>query len=800
MTVISKTTDETDPKLELDLELLLPNAPGEQDECVKRLQEKLLSRRGVTLAHVEQKEQRFNLCIHYNPEILTIASLKRIAERAGATISNRYRHDIVGLSGMDCSDCAVAIEHSVKRLEGVISANVSYVASTLAVEYDNSQTNLSAIKGQVKKLGYGAAEVGLKAFFHERREILLSLLSGALVAAAWSLRTQSSYIFVLLIAAAYAAGGFDIARHAIHSLKERKFDTDTLMILAACGAAVLGEFIEGALLLFLFSLGHALEELALDKARDAVSKLGKLSPKSATVLRDTQQVDVGVDEVSVGELVVVKPGVRVPVDGLVSGGKSSVDQSPITGESMPVDKMPGDNVFAGSVNGQGQLIVKVTKLAKDNTLARVMQLVEESQTQKTKTQQLTEKFTSWFVPCVLVLDVLLITVPAFLGVPLKISFLRAMTFLVAVSPCALALGAPSAVLAGIAQAARNGLLIKGGRYLETLGQIKAIAFDKTGTLTHGKPKLNGVEVFGSIPETELLALVSASESRSAHPIASAIIDAAKKQNIDYTEPQQIESFTGQGLAAQVSGREVLIGNLKLMNRHKVVISSHIIDRQKELDDAGQTTIMVAVDRSIAGLLVISDSPRQNAKETLAALHQQGIERIFLLSGDNQRVARKLAQEIGIDEVYADLLPDEKVTALRNLAAKRVVAMVGDGVNDAPALAAADVGIAMGGASTDVALESADVALMGDDLSKLVFAVSLGRQTRRIIQQNLAISIITIVGLASAALFGIASIAWTIIFHEGSTLLVVANSLRLLTSRDGLSSSDLAREGEVATAE
>ncbi len=662
-----------------------------------------------------------------------------------------------------------------------MDATVSYVSATLKVEYDTVKVSEAEIKNRVKGLGYEVKKTGVSAFYSDRRELIFVALCGITLAFAWGSPSLGFPVLAInvLFASAYFFGGYDIARHALHSVKERQFDTDLLMILAAAGAAFLGEFLEGGLLLFLFSLGHALEELALDKARDAVSKLGKLTPKTATVIRDGKEVEVSVDEVEIDELVIVRPGVRVSVDGSITSGSSAIDQSPITGESMPVEKSPGDQVFAGSVNGNGALQVRVTKLAKDNTLARVMQLVEESQTQKTKTQQLTERFTSWFVPAVLIVDLLLIALPPLFGIPIRISFFRAMTFLVAVSPCALALGPPSAMLCGIGQAARNGLLIKGGIHLETLGKVEAIAFDKTGTLTHGKPEVTDVVITGKIPEDELLSLAAACESRSGHPLAAAVVATANSRGIKIPEPEKLDSVTGQGLIATVAGRSVLVGNRKLMETQNISLSDEVSSKLQTFEEIGKTSILVAVDGEIASIIALADTPRSNAKQTLEQLHKIGIKQIFLLSGDNIRVANKLAQDLGIDEVKAGLMPEEKVQAMQQLASDRVVAMVGDGVNDAPALAAASVGIAMGGASTDVALETADIALMGDDLSKLPFAVSLGRATRAVVLQNLVISIATILGLAGAAILGATTIGWAILFHEGSTLLVVANSLRLL---------------------
>lgn len=771
-------------KLKLDLELLLPHIADERDKCIERLEQVLRATRGISDVHIDKHETKVLLCLHYDSGLLTLSHLKRLTERAGATISNRYQHQLFPIVGMDCSDCTKVIEHGINRLDGVIDASVSYVSATLKVEYDSAKVSDADIRNRLKGLGYDVTKVGISAFLSERRELFFSAVCGITLAFAWFSPQLGTPVLAnnVLFVCAYFCGGYDVARHAVHSVKERQFDTDLLMILAAAGAAFLGDFVEGGLLLFLFSLGHALEEMALDKARDAVGKLGKLTPKTATVLRNGKEIEVSVDELLIDELVIVRPGVRIPVDGLITVGSSAVDQSPITGESIPIDKSPGDPIFAGTVNGNGALQVKITKLARDNTLARVMQLVEESQTQKTKTQQLTEKFTSWFVPTVLVIDLLLIFLPPVFGIPIRTAFFRAMTFLVAVSPCALALGPPSAMLCGIGQAARNGILIKGGVHLETLGKLKAIAFDKTGTLTQGKPEVTEVVILGKMPEDELLSLAAACESRSGHPLAATLVAMVRKRGVEVPEPEKLVSVSGQGLVATVRTRSVLVGNVKLMEAQGVALTDEAKSKLQELEEEGQTSILIAVDGTIESIIALADTPRSNARQTLQELRKVGIDQMFLLSGDNIRVANKLAKDLGIDQVKAGLMPDEKVQALLELASNSVVAMVGDGVNDAPAMAAASIGIAMGGASTDVALETADVALMGDDLSKLPFAIALGRATRAVVLQNLAIAIATILCLAVSAIFGTTTIGWAILFHEGSTLLVVANSLRLLTRK------------------
>ncbi|MGH2523936.1 MAG: heavy metal translocating P-type ATPase, partial [Anaerolineales bacterium] len=525
-------------------------------------------------------------------------------------------------------------------------------------------------------------------------------------------------------------------------------------------------------------LGHALEERALDRARAAIRALAELAPKTALVRRDGKEMEVPVEQLQLEDIVIVRPGVRVPVDGVVLEGQSGVDQSPVTGESVPVDKTPGDKVFAGSINGEGALEVKVTRLAQDSTLARVMKMVEEAQTQKSPTQQLTERFERVFVPVVLVVDALLIVVPPLFGVPFRVSFLRAMTLLVAASPCALALGTPATILAGVAQAARNGVLVKGGAHLENLGRLKAIAFDKTGTITHGRPEVTDVVALNpassatrekGVGDEGLLALAAAVESRSGHPLAQAVVRAAQAKSLALPEVGNVESLTGRGLRSTLNGQTVLIGNLKLMEESNVAISAEARQQAESLQSQGKTIMAVAVNEQLAGVLALADTLRPDATRAFAALKQIGVQHTIMLTGDNTRVAAAIAKQVGLTDFRADLMPEDKVITIRALDQEYGhVAMVGDGVNDAPALANATVGIAMGGAGTDVALETADVALMGDDLSKLPFAVGLGRATRTIIMQNLFISLGVIALLIIASLAGWAGIGIAIIFHEGST--------------------------------
>jgi len=607
-------------------------------------------------------------------------------------------------------------------------------------------------------------------------------LAGWLGETFFGLPENVALIFYIL---SYIAGGYDIATHAIPGLVKGKFDTDVLMLAAAAGAALLGEWTEGAFLLFLFSLGHAGEHYALDRARRAVNALGELMPKTARVKRGDEIVELPVEQLLVSDVVVVRPGDRIPVDGSIALGRSSIDQSAITGESVPVEKGAGEEVFAGTINQENALDVTVTKLAQDNTLSRIMQMVAEAQEQQSPTQQLTQRFTARFVPAVLIVVLLVMVIPPLAGwMPFQESFYRAMLLLVAASPCALAIGTPASVLAGIAQAARNGVLIKGGVHLENLGALNVLAVDKTGTLTEGRFEVTDtVALNGSGPD-EVLSIAGAVEQQSNHPLALAVVRAAQEKGLDLPAAGGLENVVGRGVKSEVDGRPVLIGSLNLFRETDGhALDEEVIRTVDRLENEGKTTMAISHGGQFLGVLALADRPRPGVKETLKKLRDLGIQKVIMLTGDNEAVAKQIAEEVGVTDVKAGLLPENKLETIQALQREYgQVAMVGDGVNDAPALATATVGIAMGAAGTAVALETADVALMADDLGKLPFAVGLSRASRAIIRQNLAIALGVIALLLLTSVLGLVQLSGTIILHEGSTIIVVLNALRLLRYR------------------
>lgn len=824
-------------KHKIEIPVLLPAVPDEKDHCVSELIKKLEYRDGVDKVHVTENSDHGlpQLCFHYNPEKISLNKIETLARRIGAELTEKYGHLLFEVRGIRHARHARIIEKSLLSLKGVLEASVSS-SGFVRIEYENSKIDLSKVDEVLKKRDLvilnrkagtaefiGETEKNIHSgtehpetekhddeehdhhhggIFGKNSELIFSLICGSLLAVGFGLSfidAIPAYVSLIFYIGAYIFGGYFTAKEAFAAILKGGFEIDFLMLVAAIGAAILDVWAEGALLLFLFSLAHALEHYAMGKARKSIAALADLTPKIALLKENGEVREVGIEQLAVGDIILVRPNSKITADGFVIMGESTINQAPITGESIPVDKVPVKNpemtfatdldipeesrVFSGTINGNSTIEIKVTKATKDSTLSRLIILVNEAQTQKSPTQRFTDKFEKYFVPIVLGLVVLLIFAFLVIDEDFSDSFYRAMAVLVAASPCALAISTPSAVLSGVARAARGGVLIKGGLPLENLGTLTAIAFDKTGTLTEGKPKLTRIVPLGGISETDLLKIAVAVEDLSDHPLAKALVRDGKERlgEVEIPSADHLEAVLGKGIKADLEGEKIFIGNLELFNSlDDQKPDNDTVIAVQDLESEGNTTMLIRRGETYIGIIGMMDKPRPEAKETLKKLKELGISRMIMLSGDNQQVADNVAKEIGITEAWGGLLPEDKVKAVKDLMLKESkMAMVGDGVNDAPAMANSTVGIAMGAAGSDVALETADVALMADKLETLPFAIGLSRMASRIIKQNLWISLGMVAVLIPLTILGIASIGPAVLLHEGSTLLVVFNALRLL---------------------
>jgi Zn2+/Cd2+-exporting ATPase len=587
---------------------------------------------------------------------------------------------------------------------------------------------------------------------------------------------------------AVVAGGWFILPRAISAARRFSADMNLLMSIAVAGAIFIGAWNEAAMVTFLFSLAELLESYSVRRARRAIRSLMELAPETAWLQRDGSIMEVPATSVRAGDIIVIKPGARLPLDGVVVAGESSVNQAPITGESMPAEKMPGSDVFAGSINQRGSLTVRVTRLSTESTLARMIHLVEEAQSQKAPAQRFVDVFAHYYTPAVICMAIVIAVAPPLLFHHAWVdSFYRALVMLVIACPCALVIATPVSVVSALTAAARRGVLIKGGAVLESLGKLTALALDKTGTITEGRPRVaETITLNGSAP-AEVLRIAAALEARSEHPLANAILRHAEQQNLQVPDADQFQSITGRGIEGVVEGHHYFAGNHRLVE-DMAVCSPETELRIHEIERRALTAVVVGhrphadCKGHVLGVIGVGDTVRAQASATLQRLRDTGIRRIVMLTGDNRTTAEAIAAQVGIDEVMAELLPEEKLERVRELLrSEKNVGMVGDGVNDAPSLAAATVGIAMGVAGTDAALESADVALMADDLNKLPEAIALGRRAERVIITNIAVSIglkVVFLGLAAA---GIATMWMAVAADMGLTLLVIGNALRLLKS-------------------
>jgi Cd2+/Zn2+-exporting ATPase len=774
------------------------------------------------------------LTVTYDPAVTSRAAIAERVEAAGYEVVDDTTRLTLSVPDMDCASCAGKVENALGSVDGVVEYDTRPTAGTVVVEYDAGTTDEQTVVDAVEAAGYPVAERSSESTGPAEEQAvwtspraIKTWVSGAFVAAGLALGFvlggglfagptvglggREVFVADLLFLLAVVAGGQAILRNGYYSATNRNLDIDLLMSIAILGALLVsvgfGErlYFEAATLAFLFSVAELLERYSMDKARDSLRELMDLSPDEAVVRRDGEQVTVPVEEVTVGEVVVVEPGAKVPLDGEVVDGTSAVNQAPVTGESVPVDKTVGDTVYAGSINEEGYLEVQVTAAAGEDTLSKVVDLVEEAQANKTEREQFVERFAGYYTPVVVSFAVLVAAVPPLLfGAPLATYVVYGLTLLVLACPCAFVISTPVTVVSGITSAAKNGVLVKGGNHLESMGEVDVVAFDKTGTLTKGELTVTDVVPLGDNTEADVLACARGLETRSEHPIGEAIVAAAADRGVGHAPVENFASITGKGVEADLGGDHHYAGkpglfeelgfdlshvhaatdggvvtrtSQQLCERHNCL--DLLEDTVPELQAEGKTVVLVGTEDELEGVVAVADEVRPEAKAAVARLKELGVERTVMLTGDNERTARAVAEQVGIDAVHAELLPDEKTAVMQDLVAEHGVAMVGDGINDAPALATATVGVAMGAAGTDTAIETADIALLSDDLAKLPYLYDLSRSANGVIRQNVWTSLAAKALLALGVPLGLVPIwAAVLVGDAGMTTAVTANAMRL----------------------
>ena len=702
-------------------------------------------------------------------------------------MSEKMTEKTYRIEGLSCTNCAGKFEKNVKQLPGVTSATVNFGASKISVE---GQTTIEELEeaGAFENLiirddQENDEQVRSKESFIKRNIALIISLGFILVAVISQLSlgedhllTKALYILAIII------GGFDLFKEGFSDLIKLDFSMESLMTIAIIGAAFIGEWAEGSIVVILFAISEALERFSMDKARQSIRSLMDIAPKEALIRRNNVEQLVSVDKIDIDDIMIIKPGQKIAMDGLVINGHSSVNQAAITGESVPVEKQLDDEVFAGTLNEEGVLEVKVTKKVTDTTIAKIIHLVEEAQGERAPAQAFVDKFAKYYTPFIIIMALLIVVVPPlFFGGDWNKCLYQGLSILVVGCPCSLVISTPVSIVSAIGNAAKNGVLVKGGVYLEEIGHLRAIAFDKTGTLTKGKPVVTDFIATSSETDINYLSIISSLESLSQHPLASAILNEADKTNVDYKSIQieDFQSITGKGLTGIHQNIRYYIGSPKLFSA-SVIEETAVKVQYRQFQEQGKTAMYFGTDEQILGVIAVADEVRDSSAAVISELHKLSIEHTIMLTGDNTKTAESIGKQLGVTEIKGDLMPQEKLDSIKALRTTyNKVAMVGDGINDAPALAASTVGIAMGGAGTDTALETADVALMGDDLQKLPFIVRLSRQTLKVIKQNITFSL----GIKLLALLlvipGWLTLWIAIVADMGATLLVTLNGLRLM---------------------
>jgi len=774
------------------------------------------------------------LSVTYHTDSTSAEDIAERVEKAGYSIASDEQTATFSVPEMDCASCAGKVENGLEGVDGIVDFETRPTAGTVVVTYDDAVVTPEAIVGAIEGAGYEVTggdhddnqETERESIWTSSRAIK-TWISGAFVAVGLAfeffiasqnalvgeLAGSEFYLADIAFLLAVAIGGQAILRNGYYSARNLNLDIDFLMSIAILGALLasvgFGEplYLEAATLAFLFSVAELLETYSMDRARESLRELMDLSPDEATVKRDGETETIRVEQVEVGDIVVVKPGEKIPMDGVVREGSSAVNQAPITGESVPVDKTVGEEVFAGTINEGGYLEVEVTSAAGEDTLSRIVELVEDAQSNKTEREQFVERFSAYYTPVVVAFAILVtLASPFVLGRTWSTAVVYGLTLLVLACPCAFVISTPVSVVSGITSAAKNGVLIKGGNHLEAMGAVDAVAFDKTGTLTKGELTVTDVVPLHGNTEEDVLRCARGLEARSEHPIGEAIVAEAGAAGVSKQEVEDFESITGKGVRADLGGTPHFAGKpglfeelgFDLTHVHATTdggvattTARQICDRNNCLDllddtvpklqSEGKTVVLVGTEDELEGVIAVADEVRPEAEQTVARLRDLGVEKTVMLTGDNERTARAIAEQVGVDDFRAELLPEQKVEAVDELAAEYEdgVAMVGDGINDAPALATATVGVAMGAAGTDTALETADIALLSDDLSKLPYLYELAGDANGVIRQNIWSSLAVKAGLAVAVPFGYVPIWLAVLAGDaGMTTAVTGNAMRL----------------------
>ncbi len=754
--------------------------------CAEKIEKVIARMNGVESAAVNFTGGK--LTLRYAEDMVSADEIERQIQQLGyQTGKPSQASDRFLVEGLDCPDESSVIEKKLRQLRGVNDIRFNLLSGEVAVAYDTRLVTRRQLVSAIADTGMTASLVRESPPQRARGGALLAstIACGVLlvIGVALSSLHYPRVLATALYLAAMLAGGFHIYRKAVYSTKNLTLDMNVLMTIAVVGAALIGEWLEGATVVFLFSGAQLLEMHSMDRARNAIRSLMELAPHEALVRRGDREATVPVGEVELDEIFIVRPGTKIPLDGEVVAGTSSVNQAPITGESAPVTKKRGDDVFAGTINGEGSLEVRATHRANDTTLARIIHMVEEAQAQRAPMQNFVDKFSRYYTPTVIALALLVVSAPPLLyGEPFTRWLYRGLVLLVISCPCALVISTPVSIVSGLASAARHGVLIKGGAYLEKAGSLDAIAFDKTGTLTIGHPCVKEIVCLNNTPPQDVLGIAAAVESRSEHHLGRSIVEEACRLGIPPRRVEMFRALPGKGAHAVIDGQTYYVGSHRLFEEMNFC-TPELDQRMEELERQTQTVVLVGSERGPLGIIVMVDAVRKNSAQALRVLRDIGIRKMIMLTGDNGGTAAAIADQLGI-EYRAELLPQDKVDTMHELVRRHGnVAMVGDGVNDAPAMAASTIGVAMGTAGTDTALETADIALMADDLLKLPFAICLSRKTLSVIRQNIVLSVAIKLVFLALAIPGLATL-WMAVFADmGASLLVIFNGMRLFAVKE-----------------